>query len=317
MKIQNNFKSKVYSYCKQRLGAFDYRNGWLKATCPFCGRELKFGINLSSYRTNCFVCNYHSSPTQMIMDIEGLDTYADLIKFLNNGQFTEHTFTEVRIQLRQSRPDLQLPEGFRLLTRGDSQVSNSIRNYCKRRGFEPEALAKHGVGYCSSGDLFGYLIIPFFYNGILKYYNARNVLGTGPRYNNPSTDVTGLGKEFIIFNYDALHMYNSVYICEGAINALTMGERAIATMGKAVSAYQVNELIKAPTKKYIILLDPDAKDKAINLALKLVAYKKVKVVYLPEDTDCNDLGKSKVLKYVFSTRYQTYQDLIKLKNELL
>lgn len=317
MKVQKSFKSRVYSYCIQRLGAQPYRNGWLKVpVCPFCGKELKYGINLSSWRTNCFVCNYHSNPTQMIMDVEGLDTYADFIKFIQHESFTEHTYKEVRVELRKSRTGLQLPEGFRLLTRGDSQLSNSIRRYCIKRGFRPEDMAKHGVGYCSSGDLFGYLIIPFFYNGILKYYNARNVLGMGPRYNNPPTDVTGLGKEFIIYNYDALQMYNSVYICEGAINALTMGERAIATMGKAVSAYQVNELIKAPVKRYILLLDPDAKDKAINLALKLVAYKKVKVVYLPDGKDCNDLSKHGTLKYIWGTRYQTYQDLIKLKNEL-
>lgn len=111
-------------------------------------------------------------------------------------------------------------------------------------------------------------------------------------------------------------MYNTVYICEGAINALTLGERAIATMGKAVSAYQVNELLKAPCERYIILLDPDAKDKAINLALKLVHYKSVKVVFLPDGVDVNDLGKSKTLRYVWNTHYQGYQDLIKIRNSL-
>lgn len=317
MRISSNFKSQLYSYCITNLGAFQYRNGWLKVPiCPFCGKELKFGINLNSYRTNCFVCNYHSNPGQMVMDIEGLETYADLLKFLNNGHFTEHTFREVRTELREYRPNLQLPEGFRLLTHGDSQVSRTIRNYCKRRGFKPEYLAKNGVGYCSTGDLLGYLILPFFYDGHLKYYNARNVIGRGPRYNNPPTDVTGIGKEFIIFNHDALQMYNSIYICEGVINALTMGERAIATMGKSVSAYQVNELIKAPAKRYILLLDPDAKDKALNLALKLIPYKDVKVVFLPEESDCNDLGRNKTLHYVYNTRYQSYQDIIHLKNNL-
>lgn len=317
MKITKRFKSKLYSYCINRLQAQPYRNGWLKVpVCPFCGKELKYGINLNTYRTNCFRCNYHSNPAQMVMDIEHLDTYAELLKFLDNAEFTEHTFREERVELRKSRKDLQLPEGFRLLTFGDSQLARGIRNYCIRRGFKPEDLAKSGVGYCSKGDLFGYLLIPFFYNAQIKYYNARNVMGTGPRYNNPNTNVTGLGKEFIIYNYDALHMYNSIFICEGAINALTMGERAIATMGKSVSAYQINELIKAPVKRYILLLDPDAKDKAINLALKLVAYKKVKVVYLPEGKDCNDLSRKGTLKYVYNTHYQDYNELIKLKNQL-
>jgi DNA primase len=158
--------------------------------------------------------------------------------------------------------------------------------------------------------------ITFYYQGQLKYYNARNVIGKGPRYNNPDKDITGLGKQFIIFNHDALEMYRSVFICEGALNALTMGDRGIATMGKAISQYQVNELLKSQCERFIILLDPDAKEYAINLALKLVAYKKVKVVFLPDGKDVNDLGRSQTLKLVYATRYQSYQELISIRNSL-
>lgn len=316
MKVTSNFKSKLFSYFVKRLRAFKYRNGWLKVpVCPFCGRELKLGINLNTYRTNCFKCGYHSNPAQMIMDIEGIETYNELLKLLDNAEFTEYTFSEERVQLRE-RKVFYLPDGFRLITQGSSQLSKSIRGYISRRGFTPECLAKSGVGYCNKEPFFGYLIIPFYYNGQLRYYNARQVLGKGPRYNNPQTDITGVGKEFIIYNHDALGLYNSIFICEGAINALTLGERAIATMGKAVSAYQINELIKSPAERFIILLDSDAKAQAINLGLKLVAYKKVKVVFLPDGKDVNDLGKKETLRYVYSTRYQDYNDLIKLKNSL-
>lgn len=316
MKVTNHFKSKLYSYFVKRLGAFNYRNGWMRVpVCPFCGKEQKLGVNLNNYRTNCFKCGYHENPSQLIMDVEGIETYNELLKLLDNAEFTEYTFTEERVLLRE-RKDFYLPEGFRLINQGSSQLAKSLRGYVSKRGFSIEAMAKAGVGYCNQGDFFGYLIIPFYYNGQLRYYNARQVLGKGPRYNNPTTDITGIGKEFIIYNHDALRLYNSVYICEGAINALTIGERAIATMGKAVSAYQINELIKSSVKRFILLLDSDAKLQAINLALKLVAYKKVKVVFLPDDKDCNDLGRSRTLKYVYSTRYQDYNELINLKNSL-
>jgi DNA primase len=162
----------------------------------------------------------------------------------------------------------------------------------------------------------GYLILPFYSQGRLTYFNARLVIGNGPRYNNPPKSVTGLGKEFLIYNVDALELYNQIYICEGVFNALTMGERAIATMGKSISRYQVNLLIKCPAKRFILLLDPDAKKQSIDLALKLVNFKSVKVVYLPEGKDANDIGRKEVMKLVWKTRYQDYQDLIKLKNEL-
>lgn len=316
MKITNQFKSRLRTYFIKRLGGYDYRHGWMRIpTCPYCGREHKLGVNLSMYRTNCFRCNAHPSPAQLIMDIEGFTEYHELINFLNNGQFDELQFKEEKIELAESKP-VYLPDGFKLINQGTSQVARSIRSYMSSRGFTIEELSKHGIGYVATeGPFFGYLIIPYYYKGTLRYYNARNVIGQGPRYNNPNKDITGLGKEFIIFNQDALDMYSSIFICEGAINALTMGDRAIATMGKAISAYQVNQLIKSPVNRFILLLDFDARDYAINLALKLVAYKKVKVILFKDNRDVNDLGKKAVLKMVYKTRYQSYQALIKLRNE--
>lgn len=316
MKITNQFKSRLKTYFIKRLGAFEYRRGWMKLpVCPYCHRELKMGVNLSMYRTNCFRCNEHPNPSQLVMDIEGFETYHELINFLNSGKFDELEFHEEKVELAEAKP-LYLPEGFRILNLGQSQVAKSIRGYVKSRGFVISELSKHGVGYATKGAYFGYLIIPFYYRGQLRYYNARNVIGQGPRYNNPNKDITGVGKEFIIFNHDALEMYRSVFICEGALNALTIGDRAIATMGKAISQYQVNELLKSQCQRYIILLDPDARSYAVNLALKLVAYKKVKVVFLPEGFDVNDLGKKQTLKLVYATRYQSYQELISIRNSL-
>lgn len=317
MKITYEFKSKLYNYFVSRLGGYTYRRGWMKLpVCPFCHREHKMGINLSMYRTNCFRCNYHMNPAQLVMDVEGFDTYAELLKFLDNGNFTDKAFSEEKIELYDAKP-VYLPDGFKLINQGTSQVARSIRSYMSSRGFTIEELSKHGIGYVATeGPFFGYLIIPYYYKGTLRYYNARNVIGQGPRYNNPNKDITGLGKEFIIFNQDALDMYSSIFICEGAINALTMGDRAIATMGKAVSRYQLNGLIKSPCQRYIILLDFDAQKYAIDLALKLILYKKVKVVFFEDSRDVNDLGKKAVLRKVYRTRYTTYQELIKLKNLL-
>lgn len=315
MKITYQFKSRLRTYFIKRLGGRDYRHGWMRIpTCPYCGREEKLGVNLSMYRTNCFRCNAHPSPAQLIMDIEGFTEYHELISFLNNGQFDELQFKEEKIELAESKP-IYLPEGFRNISLGDSQLAKSIRGYVKKRGFSVDQFSRYGIGYGTMGETYGYLIIPFYYHGQLKYYNARNVIGKGPRYNNPDKDITGLGKQFIIFNHDALEMYRSVFVCEGALNALTMGDRAIATMGKAISAYQVNQLIKSPVNRFILLLDFDARDYAINLALKLVAYKKVKVILFKDNRDVNDLGKKAVLKMIYKTRYQSYQDLIKLRNE--
>lgn len=161
MKITNQFKSRLKTYFIKRLGAFEYRRGWMKLpVCPYCHRELKMGVNLSMYRTNCFRCNEHPNPSQLVMDIEGFETYHELINFLNSGKFDELEFHEEKVELAEAKP-LYLPEGFRILNLGQSQVAKSIRGYVKSRGFVISELSKHGVGYATKGAYFGYLIIPF------------------------------------------------------------------------------------------------------------------------------------------------------------
>lgn len=313
--LSNHIKSRLHRYFEIKIGAFDYRHGWLKSRCPYCGKDLKFGINLSLNRCNCFRCGEHPSTIDLVMYLEHLDTYTEVIRVLEQEEFSGYTFKEEVLELKEKKP-LYLPEGFKLLNQGASLLAKSARSYVKRRGFDPEELSKMGWGYGTKDKYFGYLIIPFHEKGELVYFNARLFIGNGPRYNNPDTTDSGLGKSFIIYNKDALEMYKAVFLCEGAINAQTMGEKGIASGGKAISRYQINEIIKSPVERIIILFDPDAKGDAIDLALKLVTYKKVKVVFLPEGKDCNDLGRKEVLKLVYRVHYQTYQELLTLKQQI-
>lgn len=307
------FKSRLSAYFTRRLGLIEYRRGWLKGDCPSCGKEFKFGVNIGLNRSNCFVCGYSKSPIDIVLELENFEVYAQATAFINNtAEFEEYEYKEERIELKE-RKETFLPEGFRLLNQGDSTIAKAARKYVKGRGFDPIKKAREGWGYGTKDKYLGYLIIPFIAEGKLVYFNARRFMSNGPRYNNPTTDVTGIGKSMIWYNRDALFMYKANYICEGAINASTIGSRAIASGGKFVSRYQINDLIKSPVERFIILLDPDAKCKAIDLALSLVDFKRVKVVYLPEGKDCNDLGLRKTMRLVYNTRYQDRQTLMKMK----
>lgn len=313
--LTSNFKGKLKRYFEQKIGAKTYRHGWDKSRCPYCGREGKFGINLSRNRTNCFRCGSHPSPLQLVMYLEHVDTYAEAYKILNQEQYSGYIFKEEEVELKERKP-VYLPDGFKSILVGNSTLAKAARNYVKRRGFDVNKVAISGWGYGTKDKYFGYLIIPFYEKGELVYYNARLFIGSGPKYNNPDTSVSGLGKSFILYNKDALYMYRTVYLCEGAINAETIGVRGIASGGKAISRYQINEIIKSPVERVVILFDPDAKDRSIDLALKLVNFKKVKVVFLPEGEDVNSLGKPETMKYVYSVHYQDYSELLRIKNSL-
>lgn len=315
MKLNSHIKGRLHQYFKVKLGAFDYRRGWMKSDCPYCGGKQKFGINLSSNRCNCFRCGEHPSPVSLVMYLEDNDSFNNILSILESNDFSGYVFKEEKIEL-QERIDVFLPEGFKNIDMGHSQLAKSARHYLQKRGFDIAELARKGWGYCNKGKYLGYIIIPFTEQGRLTYFNARLYMGAGPKYNNPEVNVTGLGKNFIIYNIDALELYKTVYICEGAINAETIGENGIATGGKHVSRYQINQFIKSDVEKFVILIDPDAKGKALDLAFKLAPYKKVKVVFLPDGEDVNSLGRSKTLEYVRESTYMSYSELLSLKTRL-
>ncbi len=67
----------------------------------------------------------YESCVQLVMDVEGFDTYAELLKFLDNGNFTDKAFSEEKIELSDAKP-VYLPDGFKLINQGTSQVARSI-----------------------------------------------------------------------------------------------------------------------------------------------------------------------------------------------
>lgn len=315
MRLNNHTKGRLHEYFRYKLKAFDYRKGWMKSDCPYCGGEKKFGINLSNNRCNCFKCGEHPSPISLVMYLENTDSFHEVLSILESGDYSGYVFKEEKVELK-GKKEFFLPDGFKNISMGTSLLARSARNYLKKRGFNIEELARKGWGYCNTGKYLGYIIIPFTEHGQLTYFNARLYMGAGPKYNNPEVDITGLGKSFIIYNADALEIYRTVFICEGAINAETLGENGIATGGKAIARYQVNRLIKSQVEKFVILLDSDAKKEAIDLALKLCNFKKVKVVYLPDGTDCNDLGRKEVLRYVRKAEWKSEGELLNEKLRL-
>lgn len=312
-KFNSGMINKLYEYLKTKLGLRDYRRGWLKGDCPDCGKLDKFGVNLGLNRTNCFVCGYHPKPINLVMDVEGLENYREAYRFLNAYDGIE--FYDYLPEVLEKK-DIKIPPNFRLLNQGDSYVSNIIRSYVKNRGFNINKLSKKGFGYCDGGKYFGHFIIPYFVKSEFVYFNARRVIGGGPKFNNPDIEEFGVGKSLLIYNIDALSIYDTIYLAESALNAETMGENAIGIGGKKISFYQLSLIIRAaPLKEVIIILDPDAWNEAIELGLDLVFHKNVRLVKLPGDADINDIGKKEVLKFVNKSNLLSYNDILRLRHE--
>jgi DNA primase len=280
-----------------------------------CGKELKMGVHISDRRVNCFSCGHKPEPLKFIAELEGLSTRNEVLRLL--GSFDDTGYLD--IDFSYQRPDeksIELPDGYKLIGMGNSYTSKLVAQYMKKRGFSISSLQMAGVGYCGTGEYANRIIIPYYSQGELIYFNARRYLDFGSKFKNPSYEELGIGKNTILYNSDALAIYKKVRIVESATNALTIGPTAIGTGGKALSKNQISSIVRSPVEKVSIMLDPDAYDKAIELGLELANYKKVKVVKFPEGKDVNDLGKKTTLELEKATPYKTYKELLKEKWEI-
>lgn len=311
----DSLKGKLLAYITRELRMREYRNGWYKGKCLLCGKDDKLGIHLDNARANCFVCGNHGNPIQYIKEANGFDTFNEVYQLLN--LFEGEYVTKVEIKKPEVKTKgVQLPESFKLLIFGDSLTAQMARQYIKDRGFRVKALASKGVGYCTAGEYAGCIILPFYENGKLIYFQGRRFIQIGQKFKNPREEDFGLGKNQIIYNIDALSIYNKIRIVESVFNAETLGLNTISIGGKKISEWQFSKIVRSSCKRVSIILDPDAIDEALKLGLRLCEHKEVKVTLLPKGKDVNDIGRKETKRLEALTPWQNYQQLYKRFIEL-
>lgn len=299
---------KIAGYYQQRLGCREYQKGWMKGTCPSCGKHDKFGINISQARTNCFYCEEHPNPIELILQVEGFSTHKEVYNHLNT--FEDADYLQPAIEIYDYKIP-KLPEGFRLISLGKSSISDLARGYLKGRGFKISELELKGVGYCSRGEYMGYIIFPFYQRGRLIYYTTRRFIQVGSKFKNPKIEDFGIGKSSIIYNIDALGIYRKIRIVESVTNALTLGNNAIAIDGKIVSKWQLSAILRSPVELVEIILDRDAYKAALKMGMDIVNEKRVRVVLMPDEQDVNDVGRKKTKRIIKATQWVDYKSLYK------
>jgi len=309
--MNKNLANKVYGYLVQRRRAFEYKGDWMKLpVCPFCGGEEKLGINLVTNYVHCFKCEYRGNSVQFIQEVEGINRRKDVYRFL--GGFKDFEYTPPPRELLEELPVI-LPKGYVNIRRGETGIGRLARKYLYGRGFSLEYLGKRSVGYVQDPkeELYGFIIIPFYKDKQLVYYQTRRFLGDGPKYKNPAVEDFGIGKQTLIFNIDSLNKrFKEVSLFEGAFNALTVGDDTIAIQGKVLSFWQRSKILTSKVDVINICLDFDAIPQAFQLAMDLVPYKAVRVVIFPPEQDANDLGKERTLEIIRNTEIiKTYKQL--------
>lgn len=258
-----------------------YGNGSdLRVNCPFCEERAHkvdvshhLHISLVKETCHCFRCDYSGSWLELVSKAEGV-SFRQAHEILDgNGEDLVPLYILRRRQRIQpivsSMPDNFMTIHDAIESGGFAgTLGNAAMKYVKYRlGRMIPDYNKYyqhwGIWNDPTG--WGRLVLPvergwWQYRNILKHH-------AGPKYiscSNPKSDR--------LYNYTALDLYDEVCIAEGVLSAACIGPDAIALCGKTATPEQVKRLGNSKPSKFILCLDPEAIQEALEMAETLLRY---------------------------------------------
>ena len=253
--------------------------------CPFCNhRKPKLEINMHTNEKGqnpweCWVCQTRRRTIRSLL--KQLKTpreqAADILKYLPKGSTIEYKQLSI----------IELPKEYQMLYSASSTsvVANLVKKYLYERGLTDNDFIKYGIGYATSGEYGGRVIIPS-YNGSnqLNYFIARSYDGNYFKYKNPEAS------KDIIFFENLINWNTPIILCEGVFDAMAIRRNAVPILGKSISTSLYKKIITSPLTDIYIALDQDARNRALEMSQQLLNQgKRVYLINLP-DKDPSEMG---------------------------
>lgn len=318
----------IIEYIESLLGEAKWNSAGTEAQfqCPFCqDYKRRLYINAEKLLCNCFNCGWKGNIAQFIKDYQGLswseavdilqfyDSYRPLPKDLYDELF-ERVYME-GIEL-EKKPN-PLPPEFHLLVDSDIKEAKRFWKYAFKRRLTPKQIKLHGVGYSTYYKLKNRLIIQVFDDsGRSIYWIARSIYpNVDPKTLNPPSKKGYFAKSDVLFNLNNASQYEAVVITEGIFDAITVGDVAVALFGKTMSIKQLALLLESGIKKAYVMLDPDAKQEAVQISLILSRHLKEVFICDLKKGDPNKVGRKACLEAIKSA--EKFDKLTAVKYKLL
>jgi DNA primase len=263
-------KQKKLKILAEILGGYSRANDEFLFQCPYCDHhKRKLSINIDKNLFKCWRC-----------DTRGRDVFRVIRKFGNHnhkstwlGFTAEINYLELEDFLNPKEDEKQIvemPKEFISLANKKAPLtSNTARNYLSNRGLTKQDIIWWKMGYCSSGDYEGRVVIPSFdEDGDMNYFVSRSYdRKFYPRYKNPP-----VGRN-IIFNDLFVDWTSNIVLVEGVFDAVVAGRNAIPLLGSTVAGNSklLEKIVKKDAAVYIAM-DPDAKKKELEIIKTLLDY---------------------------------------------
>ena len=192
---------------------------------------------------------------------------------------------------------IELPKEYKPLYSASSTsvVANLVKKYLYERGLTDNDFIKYGVGYTTTGEYGGRVIIPSYTtSGTLNFFIARSYDGNYFKYKNPEAS------KDIIFFENLINWNAPIIICEGVFDAIAIRRNAIPILGKSVSKALYKKIITSNVRDIYIALDNDAKDRALQIAEQFLNNGKRVFIVEMEDKDPSEMGFRAFTNYIQS-----------------
>ena len=284
LSILHNILGKSYKSNEEHLFA-----------CPYCGHHKnKFSVNVEKNVYKCWICDARGKNLLRVIRRFGSFSQQERWKELSGhredlGEFDR--LFEVEVVVEQREQVLEMPQGFRSLTRGLGDKS-SLRalKYLSERGIDKYDILKWKMGFTTEGSFRNRIIIPSFnQNGDLNYFIARTFSDDYRRYMNPPVSRN------IIFNELYVDFEEEVTIVEGVFDAIK-AYNAVPILGSTIreTSKLFRKIVNNDTP-VLLALDPDARKKSEAIKRLFLKYGiEVREVEYTDERDIGDMSKEEV-----------------------
>ena len=263
--------------------------------CPFCNhRKPKLEINMATNEEGhnpweCWVGQTRGRTIRSLLKQlkTPRDTANEILKYVPKGSQIEYKQLSI----------IELPKEYQSLYSASSTsvVANLVKKYLYERGLCDNDFIKYSIGYCTTGEYGGRVIIPSYTSsGTLNFFVARSYDGNYFKYKNPEAS------KDIIFFENLINWNAPIILCEGVFDAMAIRRNAIPILGKSVSKELYKKIITSNVKDIYIALDNDAKDRALQIAEQFLNNGKRVFIVEMKDKDPSEMGFRTFTKHIQS-----------------
>ncbi len=279
--------------------------------CPFCNHhkpklEIKMSTNEQGHNPwECWVCQTKGRTIRSLLKQlkTPRDTANEVLKYVPRGSQIEYKQLSI----------IELPKEYQPLysASNTSVVANLVKKYLYERGLTDNDFIKYGVGYATTGEYGGRVIVPSYTSsGTLNFFVARSFDGNYFKYKNPEAS------KDIIFFENLINWNAPIILCEGVFDAIAIRRNAIPLLGKNMAQALYKKILMSPTTDVYVALDSDARNRALQISEKLL--NQGKRVYLVEmkEKDPSEMGFTSFTKHIQSAQELDLSSLMVHKLDL-